>query len=95
MDIYDQIKAERAYQKKRWGDELDDKYNTPWMWVAYITAYATRWMIGSFIPLERPVVEKFRDSMIKVAALAVAAVESLDRQRAGAERRAFYEKGDR
>lgn len=95
MTIYDEIKAEREYQDKRWGHELDDKYNTPWMWVAYITLYATKWMTGTFTPLEGAVVDKFRRVMIQVAALAVAAVESLDRQRAGPERRAFYEHGDR
>jgi hypothetical protein len=91
LKIFDEIYAEREYQKKRWGDELDDKYNTPLMWVAYLTQYATKWITGSFLPFDRKVTDSFRSSMIKVATLAIAAVESLDRQRE-ANGKAFYEK---
>lgn len=90
LDIYAEIRAERDYQDKRWGTKTDDTLNTPWMYVAYITQYAGRWMQGTFMPLSCETTDRFRESMIKVAAIAIAAVESLDRQRAenGA---AFYE----
>jgi hypothetical protein len=83
MSVYDEIKAEREYQDKRWGVGSDDTLNTPWMWSSYIGKYATNWMAGTFQPLEGRVVDGFRKSMIKTAAIAVAAVESIDRQRAG------------
>ena len=81
MSIYDEIKTERDYQDGKWGHVADDTLNTPWMWSAYISGYATKWMAGTFLPLDRSVTDDFRRMMIKVAALAVAAVESVDRQR--------------
>ncbi len=88
--IFDEIEAERAYQDGRWGHETDDTMNTPWMWAAYIASYATKWMTGHFLPLRTGTVNAFRISMIKTAAISVAAVESIDRQRAR-NGRAFYE----
>jgi hypothetical protein len=90
MSVYDEIKQERDYQDNRWGHEIDDTLNTPWMWAAYINAYSTKWMSGTFTPLGESVVDKFRAAMIKTAALAVAAVESIDRQR-NEKQKAFFE----
>lgn len=88
--VYDEIRAERDYQREKWGDNADDTLNTPWMWAAYIGQYATRWMKGTFLPLERNITDEFRKCMIKVATLAIAAVESIDRQRLN-ETKTFYE----
>jgi hypothetical protein len=56
-----------TYQTDKWGVEADDTKNTPWMWTAYITQYATKWMTGLFTtPTES--VDLFRTMMIKVAA---------------------------
>lgn len=90
QNIFDEIQKERGYQKDRWGNEADDTQNTPWMWAAYITQYATRWMAGTFLPLGGDVTTTFRNCMVKVACLAVAAIESVDRQRA-AKGKTFYE----
>jgi hypothetical protein len=89
-DIFQEIRAEREYQERRWGNGADDTLNTPWMWSAYIAQYATRWMAGTFLPLGRDVTDAFRACMVKVACLAVAAIESVDRQRAQ-KGKAFYE----
>ena len=88
--IYDEIKAERDYQREKWGDRADDTLNTPWMWAAYIGQYATKWMRGTFLPLKTDVTDAFRECMVKVASLAVAAIESIDRQRMSNEK-TFYE----
>lgn len=88
--ILEEINRERTYQQGRWGDSADDSKNTPWQWTAYIAAYATKWMRGSFPPITRDEADDFRAKMIKTAAIAVAAVESLDRQRT-ANGQAFYE----
>lgn len=90
MSVYDEIKNERIYQDGKWGHVIDDTVNTPWMWAAYISLYATKWMVGTFIPLGTSVVDSFRTGMVKTAAICVAAVESIDRQRA-AKGVAFYE----
>lgn len=78
--IFAEIEKERLYQQKRWGNEADDSINTPWMWAAYIASYATQWMVGKF-KLSRSDVDGFRAKMVKTAAIAVAAIESVDRQR--------------
>jgi hypothetical protein len=88
--VYLEISQERRYQDKRWGHEVDDTLNTPWMWCAYVTAYATKWMAGTFAPLKTETVDDFRAKMVKTAAICLAAIESLDRQRAE-NGRAFYE----
>lgn len=92
-NIFSEIERERIYQDGRWGTVADDTLNTPWMWTAYITHYASKWMVGSFLPLERGVTETFRTCMVKVAsiAIAIAAIQSIDRQRA-ANGSTFYEK---
>jgi hypothetical protein len=92
--IYKEIEAERAYQDSKWGVATDDTKNNPFNWVSYLSNYSSRWMKGEFPPFTKPTVEAYRASMIKTAAIAVAAVESLDRQRA-AEGKAFYEQEDR
>lgn len=91
MSVYDEIQAERAYQDKKWGwRDLDDTRNTPWMWVAYIALHSSRWMCGTFTPLGFSTVQDFRTAMVKTAAIAVAAIESIDRQRAS-DGKTFYE----
>ena len=79
--VYDEIRTERDYQQKRWGNAADDTVNTPNDWVSYIGHYATKWFPGGFTPYDVDTVDNFRESMVKVATLAVAAIESVDRQR--------------
>lgn len=47
-------------------------------------------MAGTFAPLTKEVVDDFRSKLVKTATLAIAAVESLDRQRLNSQH-AFYE----
>lgn len=70
--IFNVIEKEREYQDKKWGTKFDDK-NTPNDWVAYMTNY-----LGKSVTLPWNE-ETFKKNIIKVAALAVAALESLDR----------------
>lgn len=79
--IFGEIENERIYQDKRWGTETDDTLNTPWMWASYIGMYSTKWMAGTFLPLDRSVTNAFRAAMVKVASISVAAIMSVDRQR--------------
>jgi hypothetical protein len=92
VSVYDEIRTERKYQDKRWGTQSDDRGNTPWMWDAYIALYSSKWMTGTVAPLDPMVVDAFRKAMVQTAAIAVAAVESLDRQRK-ADGAAFFEAG--
>ena len=82
-DIFEEIQAERVYQVKRWGTKADDEINTPMDWVGYIAHYSSNWMSGGFRPYPRESLLAFRKSMIKVAALAVAAIGYTDRVLSG------------
>lgn len=93
--ILEEIRKERAYQKERWGTEADDKVNTPADWSLYISNYASKWMDGTFRPYQRKTLEGFRTSMVKTATLAIAAIESIDRQLDGTvERKDVLKEGD-
>lgn len=80
-DIYAEIKSERDYQLNKWGDKVDLEVNTPNDFVSYIAHHSTRWFNGGFEPYPSHVVDDYRTQMIKTAAIAVAAVEALDKQR--------------
>lgn len=88
--IWAEVSGELDYQETKWGHEIDDTKNTPWMWHSYITNYAGKWMVGSFVPLGQNTVSEFRRFMIKTAAICVSAVRSIDRQRE-ANGKTFYE----
>lgn len=75
-DIFKEISAERKYQDKKWGGPEHDDLNTCNNWVAYITKYSTGWAWK----ISPPTLVEFRRSMVKVAALAVAAIEAVDRE---------------
>lgn len=76
--ILAEIETEREYQDQKWGHAFDDE-NTPHEWVAYIAHYAARHLAGNPAGVD---VDKFRLDMVKVAALAVAAIEAVDRKAA-------------
>lgn len=79
-DYLSSIAHERAYQSAKWGNEFDDQHNQN-DWVAFITAYAGKGMRkDKYAPDDKyPNPVEFRSAMIKVATLAVAALEALDR----------------
>lgn len=70
--VLDEIREERVYQDGKWGTDFDD-HNTLNDWVTYIAMYCGRAAnIGATPNLQR-------ESMRKVATLAVAACECFDR----------------
>lgn len=77
--ILAEIKAEREYQEGRWGAQFDDK-NTVSDWAAYIGNYTGRATSMSASKVEQ------RLNLMKAAAIAVAAVESFDRNNGFAAR---------
>lgn len=74
QDIFEKIRVEREYQDNKWGNT--DHYNNEYNWAAYIGAYTNRALIGH--PGENQArKEAFKADMIKVAALAVAAIQKI------------------
>lgn len=66
--IYKTLNAERDAQDAEWGGQQHDQDHTPNDWIAYITKHAGKAAGGN----------DFRAQMVKVAALAVAAIEAHD-----------------
>lgn len=86
MNVYDEIRAERD-----WSNDADDDTHDPRCWTYYLAKESSRWQRdGQIPPFTSNDVDAFRRAMIKTAAIAVAAVESLDRQRKRRSQ-AFYE----
>lgn len=79
MSVYDEIREERTYQDEKWGTEFDDK-NTLNDWCTYIVMY-----LGKAAYMGSPK-EAQRSFFLKVAALAVAALEAFDRNNGFAPR---------
>jgi len=76
--IYNQIDVERDYQDREWGGPEHDDTKSPRDWVSYIVAYlgkamgrGTSWATN---------LTAVRHRFIQVAALCVAAIESMDRE---------------
>jgi len=73
--VFDDIRIEREAQDIRWGGEAHDDQHAPEEWLDFIWRQVDRAndLIGTRAD------EEYRKRLIKIAALAVAAVESLDR----------------
>jgi len=74
-DAFTDIRAERTRQDAQWGGPAHDDTHIEWDWFEYIgsqiqKANRDRWAIGESSPRER---------LVKIAALAVAGIESIDR----------------
>lgn len=73
---FDEVKAERDYQDRLWNNDKrhDDTHETPATFRHYINQYNTD------EPTVRGKARTDREKFIKVAALAIAAIESIDRK---------------
>lgn len=86
-NVWDDVAHERKRQNEKWGGPSNDDRWTPFDWhemIADYNGWARRMMC-----MNNP--EKARNRYIQIAALAVAAVEALDRKTAIASRHAAAE----
>jgi len=72
MSVLKEIELEREYQESQWGTEFDDK-NTANDWATYVAHYTSKATVVPFDP------QVWRRNMMKAATLAVAAIETFDR----------------
>lgn len=72
--IAQEMHVERAAQQAKWGDENDAKWS-PGEWAALISHYATRQTVGDLHAIDSA---KFRADLVKVGALAMAAIQALE-----------------
>ncbi len=83
--VLQEIRFERSYQDAKWGGPKHDDTHNSFDWITYITKYLGKavqfedvWKKGKE-PMFRPGHDIFRNMMVKIAALAVAAIEWHDR----------------
>ena len=76
-----EVEKERDRQREKWGDDFDDA-NTQQDWAAFIMHYTA---VGITSRLGAAPGRSFREAMLKVATLAVAAIEAHDRRAASPE----------
>lgn len=74
MSIYDEIINERAAQDKKWGGPDHDKFHSSHDWISFIVKHLGAAVMYPWSALT------FRKQMVRVAALAVAAIEWCDRR---------------
>ena len=84
VTIFEEIEKEREYQDGKFGSEFDDK-NTVNDWVTYVNRYASDAAFTGSPDMQRT-------KLLKVATLAVAALETFDRNDGFAVR--HYELGE-
>lgn len=72
--ILDEIRRERDRQDEQYGGASHDDMHTIFDWVALITKHTGR------AALDLPTDSRFRYQMVRVGALAVAAIEWFDRR---------------
>jgi hypothetical protein len=73
--VIDEIDAERARQDVQWGGPAHDDQHHPDEWIDYINKQARAGWLAAVTP--HPV--EYRERLVKIAALAVAALESMTR----------------
>ena len=86
-DIYEEIKAERVRKDEEWGGAAHDDVHEPEKWCGFLRhqirladraacSLATDEITGVE---EQALIDGYRERLIKIAAVAIAATESLDR----------------
>jgi hypothetical protein len=74
LRIAQEFHVERTAQEKRFGDANDAKWSLG-EWAALISHYATRQTVGDLHAVDAA---KFRADMVKVGALAMAAIQAAE-----------------
>jgi hypothetical protein len=70
--VFKEIEIEREKQDRIWGGQDHDRIHTSHDWISYLTKHVGRAVHWPWTP------ERFRQQMIVVAALAVAAIDWCD-----------------
>jgi hypothetical protein len=81
MAVLSELALIRDTQDRQWGGTVHDDHNEPWDWVAYITKSLGRSIV--YPPTTKRALVSFRQELMKVAAIAVAAAQSIDRKLEG------------
>lgn len=74
IDVCTEIRAERFKQDEKWGGPAHDDNHDFTDWISYIVKHLGKCVVWSGN------IRKYRGQLVRVAALAVAAIESFDRK---------------
>lgn len=74
LRIAQEFHVERTAQQAKWSDANDAKWS-PGEWAALISHYATRQTVGDLHAVDAA---RFRADMVKVGALAMAAIQAIE-----------------
>lgn len=80
--ILEEIREEKKHQDKKWGGPKHDDQHDAYAWAVLVTSYFGQ-AVSDFVNesgRHEARYRKFRYNMVKVAALAVAAIEVVDRK---------------
>lgn len=77
LRIAQEFHVERTIQEAKWGDANDAKWSVG-EWAALISHYASRQSVGDMHDLDADKAAKFRADMVKVGALAMAAIQAIE-----------------
>jgi hypothetical protein len=87
FDILNDVLAERTRQDAQWGGVERDDDNAPWQWRMYREKFENRagyrlriLSADNLTDSERQDVERGRDALVKLVALGLAQLESIDRK---------------
>lgn len=72
--LFGEISRERSKQDAQWGGAIHDDSHEPWEWCAYIGKH-------NLMADSADTTQDYEARMIKIAALAIAAIESSRRKR--------------
>ncbi len=76
-----EIARERDAQDRQWGGVEHDDKNRPWDWLTYISKHIGKAVV--YPPDSKQALVVFRRELVKVASLAVAAIQAIDRRLEG------------
>jgi hypothetical protein len=80
-DVFNEIREERQRQDEQWGGPEHDDTHDPLAWVGFIADQQEKVAVGAITRGESYyTTPDCRQRIVKIAALAVAALESMDRK---------------
>lgn len=81
--VLTEVARERDIQDRQWGGTEHDDRNRPWDWLTYIAKHIGKAVV--YPPDSKQAFIVFRRELLKVASLATAAIQAIDRRLEGDE----------
>jgi hypothetical protein len=76
-EVYEAVNSERNYQNEKWGDGHDLQHRRPEEWLVYMKVYLDAAFVQITMEPDETAIPKTLDTIRKITALGVAAMEQL------------------